>query len=129
MISTSIIRDPALNPGCYDSLLHFSRASSWSLEEIRKRWFSAVRLCAPFYREGNYHVLAGDGVKQSKPGRLGCFTPVRTNVPCFWQISQNTLEICAHWQQCCFHVTNALLPCYLYVTMQQIPKAMANKRN
>lgn len=44
---TSVIRDLALSPGCYDSMLHFFRASSWSLEEIRKRWFSAVRLYAP----------------------------------------------------------------------------------
>ena len=66
---TSVIRDLALNPGCYDSMLHFFRASSWSLEEIRKRWFSAVRLYAPLYREGDYHVLVGDGVKQSKEGR------------------------------------------------------------
>ena len=66
---TSVIRDLVLNPGCYDSLLHFFRASSWSLEDIRKRWFSAVRLYAPLYKEGNYHILVGDGVKQSKEGR------------------------------------------------------------
>ena len=66
---TSIMRDLALAPGCYEPMLHFFRASSWSLEEIRKRWFSAVRLYAPLYREGNYHVLVGDGVKQSKEGR------------------------------------------------------------
>ncbi len=66
---TSIIRDLALNPGCYDSILHFFRASSWSLDEIRKRWFSAVRQYAPLYREGGFHVLVGDGVKQSKEGR------------------------------------------------------------
>ena len=66
---TSVIRDLALNPGCYDSMLHFFRASSWSLEEIRKRWFSAVKLYAPLYKEGNYHVLVGDGVKQPKEGR------------------------------------------------------------
>lgn len=33
------------------------------------RWFSADRLYAPLYREGNYHILVGDGVKQSKEGR------------------------------------------------------------
>ena len=66
---TSIIRDLALHPGCYDSLLHFFRASSWSLDGIRKRWFSAVRQYAPLYKEGNFHVLVGDGVKQSKEGR------------------------------------------------------------
>ena len=67
---TSVIRDLALNPGCYDSMLHFFRASSWYLADIRKRWFSAVRQYAPLYREGSFHVLVGDGVKQSKEGRL-----------------------------------------------------------
>jgi len=66
---TSVTRDLALSPGCYDSMLHFFRASSWSLEEVRKRWFSAVRLYAPLYKEGNYNILVGDGVKQSKEGR------------------------------------------------------------
>lgn len=66
---TSIVRDLALNPGCYDSLLHFFRASSWSLGDIRRRWFSAVRKYAPLYKEGNLHILVGDGVKQSKEGR------------------------------------------------------------
>ena len=66
---TSVIRDLALSPGCYESMLHFFRASSWSLEEIRKRWFSAVRLYAPLYTEGNHHIRGGDGVKQSKEGR------------------------------------------------------------
>ena len=66
---TSIIRDLALSPGCYDSMLHFFRASSWSLDKIRKCWFSAVREYAPVYQEGNRYVLIGDGVKQSKEGR------------------------------------------------------------
>ena len=66
---TSIVRDLALNPGCYDSLLHFFRASSWSLGDIRRRWFSAVRKYAPLYKKGNLHILVGDGVKQSKEGR------------------------------------------------------------
>lgn len=66
---TSIIRDLALAPGCYDSMLHFFRASSWSLKEIRRCWFSAVNKYAPLYREGNANVLVGDGVKQPKEGR------------------------------------------------------------
>ncbi len=66
---TSVIRDLALRPECYDSMLHFFRASSWSLDDIRKHWFSAVREYAPLYREGNFHVLVGDGVKQPKEGR------------------------------------------------------------
>ncbi len=66
---TSIIRDLALAPGCYESMLHFFRASSWSLPDIRRRWFSAVKQYAPLDKEGNLHVLVGDGVKQSKEGR------------------------------------------------------------
>jgi len=50
-------------------MLHFFRASSWSLREIRECWFSAVSKYAPLYREGNAYVLVGDGVKQSKEGR------------------------------------------------------------
>ena len=44
---TSVIRDRALSPGCYESMLHFFRASSWSLDDIRKCWFSAVKGYAP----------------------------------------------------------------------------------
>ena len=66
---TSVIRDLALSPSCYDSMLHFFRASSWSLEGIRRRWFSAVKEYAPLYREGDFLVLVGDGVKQPKEGR------------------------------------------------------------
>lgn len=66
---TSIIRDLALAPSSYDCMLHFFRASSWSLTEIRRCWFSAVSKYAPLYKEGNAHVLVGDGVKQSKEGR------------------------------------------------------------
>lgn len=66
---TSVIRDLALSPGCYDSMIHFFRASSWSLDSIRSCWFSAVRQYAPLYKEGKLHILIGDGVKQSKEGR------------------------------------------------------------
>lgn len=66
---TSVIRDLALCPDCYLSMLHFFRASSWSLDEVRQRWFLAVRQFAPLYKEGDFHILIGDGVKQSKEGR------------------------------------------------------------
>ena len=66
---TSVIRDLALCPGCYEPMLHFFRASSWSLAEVRKCWFSAAKRYAPLYQEGGFHVLAGDGVKQAKEGR------------------------------------------------------------
>lgn len=66
---TSVIRDLALRPDCYVSMIHFFRASSWSLESIRQRWFEAVKAYSPLYQEGQFHVLIGDGVKQSKEGR------------------------------------------------------------
>lgn len=66
---TSVIRDLALVPGCYPSMIHFFRSSAWSLESIRSRWFSAVKEHSPLYKEGNFHILVGDGVKQSKEGR------------------------------------------------------------
>lgn len=66
---TSVIRDLALCPGCYGSMIHFFRSSSWSLENLRLRWFSAVKEFSPLYKEGSFHVLVGDGVKQSKEGR------------------------------------------------------------
>lgn len=66
---TSVIRDLTLFPGRYLSMIHFFRASSWSLDTIRRRWFSAVKQYSPLYMEGSFHVLVGDGVKQTKEGR------------------------------------------------------------
>ena len=66
---TSVIRDLALRPDCYISMMHFFRAPSWSLDGIRQRWFEAVRAFSPLYLEDGFHVLVGDGVKQSKEGR------------------------------------------------------------
>ena len=85
---TSVIHSLVLNPGCYDSLLHFFRTFSWSLEDIRKRWFSAVRLHAPIYKEGNCHILAGDGVKQSKEG---CRMPGVKNCSSTWKAGNSWL--------------------------------------
>ncbi len=66
---TSVIRDLALSPDCYPSLIHFFRASSWSLDSIRLCWFSVIKNSFPLYEEGGFHVLVGDGVKQPKEGR------------------------------------------------------------
>ena len=66
---TSVIRDLALNPHCYDPMIHFFRSSAWSLENIRERWFSVVKESFPLCKEGGFCVLVGDGVKQSKEGR------------------------------------------------------------
>lgn len=40
-----------------------------ALDTIRHRWFRAVKDTFPLYKQGNFHILAGDGVKQSKEGR------------------------------------------------------------
>lgn len=47
-------------------MIHFFRADSWSLENVRLHWFSALGKYAPLYKEGSFFVLTGDGVKQSK---------------------------------------------------------------
>lgn len=65
---TSVIRDLALCLGCYFPILHFFRASSWFLQNIRIRCFHIVRETAPAYKENGLSVLIGDGVKQSKEG-------------------------------------------------------------
>ena len=53
---TSVIRDLALHPDCYLSMIHFFRASSWSLDTVRRYWASAVRKYSPLYMEGPFHV-------------------------------------------------------------------------
>ena len=40
---TSIIRDLALNPKGYESIIHFFHSSAWSLESISKKWFEVVK--------------------------------------------------------------------------------------
>lgn len=67
--TTSIIRDLALNPKLYETMNHFFRASSWSLDSIKLKWFEVVNCSAPLYKEEGYTILIGDGVKQAKEGR------------------------------------------------------------
>jgi len=67
--TTSIIRDLALNPKFYETMNHFFRASSWRLENIKLKWFEVVSSYAPLYKEEDYTILIGDGVKQAKEGR------------------------------------------------------------
>ncbi|BCJ96316.1 hypothetical protein acsn021_38850 [Anaerocolumna cellulosilytica] len=67
--TTSVIRDLALSSKIYDTMNHFFRASSWSLESIKLKWFEVVNSSAPLYKEEGYTILIGDGVKQAKEGR------------------------------------------------------------
>jgi len=66
---TSIIRDLALHPRCYESMIHFFRSSAWSPESLRLVWQEVVRRTAPLLRVRGRVVLVGDGVKQAKEGR------------------------------------------------------------
>lgn len=63
---TSIIRDLALNPKGYESMIHFFHSSAWSLDSISNKWFQVVKQFAPLYYEGDSVILIGDGVKQKK---------------------------------------------------------------
>lgn len=66
---TSIVRDLALDPRHYESIVHFFRSSAWSLEALRLAWQEAVHRAAPLQRVGGRVVLVGDGMKQAKEGR------------------------------------------------------------
>ncbi|MFB5763952.1 hypothetical protein [Paenibacillus medicaginis] len=66
---TSIIRDLALNPRHYESMIHFFRSSARSLESLRLAWQEAVCRFAPLLHVRGRVVLVGDGMKQAKEGR------------------------------------------------------------
>lgn len=67
---TSVIRDLALRADTYQSMLHFFRASSWSLSSLCHHWLVAVSQFAPLHKENGCTVLIGDGVKQAKEARF-----------------------------------------------------------
>ena len=66
---TSIIRTLGINPDFYENLLHFFRATSWTLDSIRECWVRIVFESGFAYRVAGRIVLIGDGVKKSKEGR------------------------------------------------------------
>ena len=66
---TSVVRDLALRPECYESMMRFFRASSWSLASLQTAWLGIVARQAPLWRYRGRVVLIGDGTKQSKEGR------------------------------------------------------------
>lgn len=66
---TSTIRTLALDPACYEAMLHFFRSSAFTTQGIREKWYQLVLEKAPIYKVDGRNVLVGDGVKQSKEGR------------------------------------------------------------
>lgn len=66
---SSVIRDLSLAPHYYEAMIHFFRASSWSLDSIKWKWFQVVASSGLAHKENGYTVLIGDGVKQAKEGK------------------------------------------------------------
>ncbi len=66
---TSFIRELAIRPEWYETMLHFFRATSWNLAQVRQSWYKIVKANAQVCREGTWNILIGDGVKQSKEAR------------------------------------------------------------
>ena len=66
---SSIVRALNIRHSSYESILHFFRAKSWNLSELRKVWIRIVMSVGLLYRVDGKPILIGDGVKESKEGR------------------------------------------------------------
>lgn len=66
---TSIIRDLALRPKIYPSLIHFFHACSWEWDTIFYQWVQTVADHAPLHRISGRTVLIGDGTKRALDGK------------------------------------------------------------
>lgn len=66
---TSVIRALSIAPKNYESMLHFFRAESWSLPELRDCWCKTVEQNIPLFCSKGRALLVGDGTKQPKEGR------------------------------------------------------------
>lgn len=65
---SSVIRSMSLHPRVYESMLHFFRANSWSLDDVMEQWHKVVSGHSPVFCIFSRHILIGDGVKQTKEG-------------------------------------------------------------
>lgn len=66
---TSVIRDLALNPKVYPSLIHFFHASPWEWDTVFYQWVQTVANQSPLYRISGRAVLIGDGTKRAVDGK------------------------------------------------------------
>ncbi len=66
---TSIIRWLSLTPSCYDSLVHFFHATSWSLDTLLAAWVTWVLTMCPLREFHGRKLLIGDGIKMAKEAR------------------------------------------------------------
>lgn len=66
---TSFIRALSLNPGKYETLLHFFRSDAFSLNSLKHAWHRLVRKDGRLYQLNGRTLLIGDGTKHPKEGR------------------------------------------------------------
>ncbi len=66
---TSVIWKLGICPGLHESMIHFFRATSWGLDQVRQSWYETIKANAPIFRKDTWNILIGDGVKQSKEAR------------------------------------------------------------
>ena len=78
---TSVIRDLALDPALYDSMIHFFRADSWKWDDVFASWVRTVSRYAPLKRISGRAVLVGDGIKRACDGRY---------MPCVKKMAQES---------------------------------------
>ena len=88
---TSVVRDLALRPESYESMMRFFRACSWHLPSLQSAWVGIVARHAPLWRYQGRVVLIGDGVKKSKEGlkmpgvkRLKQESETQSKAACFY---------------------------------------------
>lgn len=67
--ATDVIRALVLPAGCYEPMIHFFRASSWSLYHLRVCWCRTAAAQMPLYRVNGHPILIGDETIQAKEGR------------------------------------------------------------
>ncbi|HOJ10638.1 MAG TPA: transposase [Clostridiales bacterium] len=66
---TTIIGCLGLDPGCYETMLHFFRSKAYDLEQVKSKWQSMVLgHIQPVMMDG-YMMLIGDHIKVSKEAR------------------------------------------------------------
>lgn len=58
-----------MRPELYETMSHFFRATLWELACVHQTWYEIVKEKAPVCREGEWNILIGIGVKQSKEVR------------------------------------------------------------
>ena len=67
---SSVIRGLGLPGSRYECLIHFFRSRAYSLDQLRKVWYSIVRKSGILYQINGRSLMIGDGTKEPKEGRF-----------------------------------------------------------